>query len=270
MGTPHVFAPILCAVDRSPHAATVAYTAAGMAMQFANELVLLRSDPRVNASDPERISALRDMQQLAETSVLGPSGGTIKVRTDVVVDAPADGIRRYIAATSPQMVLMGSRGHSRLGRSLFGSTALSLMQTLTVPLVVVPPTDPEIFTVLPQGVQCHVGAVLVPVDFSDAMDGQLQFANAMLATHACPVTLLHVAKKDESSRHGELDAIKARMGGGGDVTTQVVEGDLRQVLRGLLRGDTFGLVIMGLDRHRTGAVASDLLHVSTALVAVVP
>lgn len=238
-------------------------------MQFARDIVLLRSDPRVSGSDVEQMRAHGDLETLALASISVPTGRAVKVRTAVVPDAPADGIRRQIAAAEPLMVLMGSRGRRTLQRSIFGSTAFALMQHAAVPLVVVPPSDPEIFTVMPEGVRCHVGTVLVPVDFSDAMDGQLRFAGTFLAAEACPVTLLHVAKKGEKTRCvDELHQVKDRMTAGGTVTTMVVEGEVRPVLRDLLQGDTFGMVILGRDRHRTGAVASDLLRLSTALVAV--
>ncbi|MGE3278158.1 MAG: universal stress protein [Vicinamibacterales bacterium] len=261
--------PVLCAVDHSPHAGAVAYNAAGMAMQFGRDVVLLRSDPRVNGSDVDQMRAQGDLEKLALTSIAEPTGRAVKVRTTVIHDAPADGIRRYVAAAEPLMVLMGSRGRRGLRRSLFGSTALSLMRHAPVPLVVVPPSDPEVFTVMPEGVRCHMGSVLVPVDFSDAMDSQLQFAGAFLAAETCPVTLLHVAKKGEQARRAdELHQVRERMTAGGRVTPLVVEGEVHPVLRDLLQGDDFGMVILGRDRHRAGTVASDLLHLSTALVAV--
>ncbi len=111
---------------------------------------------------------------------------------------------------------------------------------------------------------------MIPVDFSESMEGQFRFAATLLASEQCPVMLVHVARKGEADRHIEgMEQAKSQLQSGRHpVDTMVVEGDVRRVLGDLLSGDKFGLVVMGRDRHHSGAVASDLLRVSTSLVAV--
>lgn len=263
---------VVCAVDHSSHAHAVAYAAAGMAMKFDADVALFRSDRRVRGSRLEQLAAHGDLETLAHHSIGKPTGGRVKVSVDVTAEEPAEGIRRHIAASRPVAVLMGCRGRTLLARSLFGSTTHSLIRDATVPLMLLPPSDPEVFTVTPLGANCHIGGALIPVDFSESMDGQLRFASDFLATGACPVTLLHVARKGEADRSvTRLDELRLRLHAGRHpVNSIVMEGEVRRVLANLLSGDNYGIVVLGRDRHRSGAVASDLLRVSTALVAVAP
>jgi nucleotide-binding universal stress UspA family protein len=51
-------------------------------------------------------------------------------------DAAADGIREYVSAVEPDLVVMGSHGRSNVRRQLLGSVASTVLRTVDVPVLV--------------------------------------------------------------------------------------------------------------------------------------
>lgn len=223
-------------------------------------------------SEIEQLNAHNELEQVADRSILSPTGRRVSTRIVVTSAAPADAIIELAAVNAPLMVVLGSRGRGRLRRSMFGSQSLSMMRDSELPLIVVPPGGPEIIALDATGEPyCHVGEVLIPVDFSPSTPGQLALARDLLNLHACNGVLLHVSPKPvDAQQRADIEALHADLEVAGTVSTMLVQGDPRQVLQKMVAGDRYGLVILGRDRHRAGALASDLLHDSHALVAVTP
>lgn len=271
-GTTGLTRTVLCAVDASPLASAVAYAAAGFALQLRASVTLIRSDPRARGSEIEQLNAQHDLEQVADRSILSPTGRRVSTRIVVTASPPDEAIGQLAAAAAPLMVVMGSRGRSRLRRSMFGSQALSLMRNTSLPLVVVPPGGPEIMTVHPTGESyCHVGQVLIPVDFGPGTPSQIAFAAVLLGLKDCHGVLLHVSAGPTSpQQRADLDALHATLQVAGTTSTMLVQGDPRHVLQQMVAGSRYGMVILGRDRHHAGALAADLLQDSHALVAVTP
>lgn len=182
---------------------------------------------------------------------------------------PGEAIRRLVEQFHPLVVVMGTRPRGVLKRSLFGSTAFSLLRDTSVPLVVVPPSNPEVFHLSKAGAKPHLGSVLVPVDFSEAMGDQLRLVSEFVKGTSTTVVLLNVADTEDLTEHvSRLQEVKTQLAHAGPVEVDVRRGRLRDVLMDMLADGDFGLVVVGRDRHRAGAVAADLLTKSTALVAI--
>ncbi|MGE0394480.1 MAG: universal stress protein [Vicinamibacterales bacterium] len=263
---------ILCAVDDSPLASAVAYAAAGFALQLKASVTLIRSDPRARGSEIQQLNAQHDLEKVADRSIISPSGRRVPTRIVVTASPPAEAIGHLAAAAPPLMVVMGSRGRGRLRRSMFGSQALSMMRDTSLPLVIVPPGGPEIITLHTTGESyCHVGQALIPVDLGPSTPAQVAFAAALLNLKPCHGVLLHVSPEPATAEvRAELEALQAGLHVAGTVSTLLVQGDPRHVLRQMVASSRYGLVILGRDRHHAGALASDLLHDSHALIAVTP
>jgi nucleotide-binding universal stress UspA family protein len=263
---------IFCAVDDTPLASAVAYAAAGFALQLQASVTLIRSDARAAGSELEQLNAQHDLEQLAERSILSPTGRRVSTRIEVTSSTPGEAITRLAAEGAPLMVIMGSRGRSRLKRSMFGSHALSMMRSTSLPLLVVPPGGPEIITVRPTGdPYCHVGEVLIPVDFGPSTPAQLAFAKHLLSLKDCHGVLLHISPTTPTDQQqADLDALQAELALSGTISTMLVQGHPRRVLQEMISDQAYGLVILGRDRHHAGALASELLQESRALIAVTP
>lgn len=260
---------VLCAVDRSVNAYPVAYAAAGVALQLDAALVLMRVDPRISGGKAEIRAAREDLEDVEHKCVSGPTGGRLRARMELTGGSPGEAIRRLVGQFSPLLVVMGTRPRGWLKRSLFGSTAFSLLRDTTVPLVVVPPANPEVFHLSKAGAKPHFGSVLVPVDLSEAMDDQLRLVSEFVKGTSTTVVLLNVAGAEALTEHeNRLQQVKAQLAHAGPVEVDVRRGRLRDVLAETLADGDFGLVVLGRDRHRAGAVAVDLLTESTALVAI--
>lgn len=263
--------PILCAVDGSTHAPAVAYTAAGLALQLETSVTVVRADERAAGSEAVQLQAHAELETLIKQSMTRPSGNRILVAPRVVAGHPGDVIRQAIASTHPSMVVMGSRGRRLLSRSLLGSTGLALLRDTAVPLVLVPPSDPEVMSVVPAGSRPHVGGILIPVDLNGPADSQLRLAGLFARGGSPRVTLLH-ATREADRGHAEtmLNGLKSRIPFGESVDVVVVTGDATSAVTNLISEFEFGVVVLGRDPHHAGALASEILHNSNALVAIAP
>jgi nucleotide-binding universal stress UspA family protein len=137
---------------------------------------------------------------------------------------------------------MGSRARGRIGRTLLGSTAQRVMQDSVVPVVVVPPSGTEVVAISDRGAVPHVGAIVVPVDPRQPSEAQQRFAQ-LLASRA---------------------SVSA------DVFTVSPGRDVAEGIAERVRAAHAGLVVLGRDRHKAGAIACEVLRKTEALVAVVP
>lgn len=264
---------IFCCVDESPLASAVAYAAAGFALQLGASVVLIRSAPEISGSDLTKLQLQAELEQLSEQTIQTPTGQRVQTRIVLTVSPLLDAVRALASATPPDLVIMGTRGRGRLRRAMFGSSALSMMRETGLPLLVVPPDGPEIIAVLPDGEPyCHVGHVLIPVDCGPNTPPQIALASMLLGMKACEGVLLHVAPTADgiAARRGDLDAMHATLNAKGSVSTRLVQGDPRRVLREELARGSYGLAILGRDRHRAGDIASELLRESSAMILVAP
>jgi len=270
--SPAAASRILCSVDQTPLASAVAYAAAGFALQLGATIDLVRSDPRVRGTELQRLAAHGDLERLVDQAISGPTDRRVRTALTLSDEPPATLIRRVAAAAAPAMVVMGSRGRSRLRRHLFGSQSATLLRETTLPLVLVPPDGPEIFSLQADAAPyCHVGQILIPVDLGPATEAQVRFARQLLTSKRCHGVLLHVTRDTAETIHRPaLDALREALGLDGDVSTLVRRGRPGPVIAEMLRHDDFGLVVLGRDQRRAGTLASELLRDSNALVAVAP
>ena len=68
---------VLCAVDRSPNAFPVAYSAAGVALHLDAGLVLMRVDSRISEGKAEIRAAQEALEDVEHKCVSGPTVGRL-------------------------------------------------------------------------------------------------------------------------------------------------------------------------------------------------
>lgn len=263
---------VLCAVDDSPHAAAVAFAAAGLAEHLAARLVVVRVDPRADGTPGDQAAA---RQALAEFMMEGlPSGVGYRERTEsrVVAGRPAEAILTASVAEKAGLIVMGTRGRGVLSRTILGSTARDVLKGATVPVAIVPPSDPEIVTVVGARTIPRFGILLVPVDMKSPAASQLSVTGLLAPGSAHRPMLLHVtdAGVDHALIRERMNPLGLAVPGGRGAKLLVLEGDVADAIVKVTKKDDVGLVILGRAREAAGSVACAVLERTRAVVVVVP
>ena len=262
---------VVCAVDDAFEARAVLYAAAGLTQAPGSRLIALRVDARAT-DETAALKAAADLEAFVSESV--PGMVAYQARTDLVVRAgkPADVIVEVAREYGASLIVMGTHGRGRVGRTVFGSTAEQVLQRATVPVAIVPPALPEIVSLTPRGPVPHFGIILVAVDLQAPADRQLALAAAFSGGSVHRLFLVH-AYPEGSNGSLALEMLKR-------VSTTVQsahgtrllakEGDPVDTIVKIVETDEVGLIILGRDRTRGGRIACELLHRTGAVVVVVP
>ncbi len=188
------------------------------------------------------------------------------VDTEVLGGRPAEALTSYAAGGKFDLLALCSRGKTGLKRILFGSTAETILQTSTVPVLVVPPTaDRE--------APAMVRKIVLPLDGSHRSATVLKPAAALakaFGAKLCFVTVVSPVKKEElpveTVAHNLFREQKDLQKDGLEVEVAVLFGDPTERILAFTEENGADLVALsthgrsGLDRVRFGSVADGLLR----------
>lgn len=264
---------VMCAVDRSTATGKVLRHAAGFAVACGARLSLVHgaSEPPTTTVDDEWRRLFFDAIPYWATYVDEPD---IHVVTGPVTDA----ILAQAARTAADLIVCGTRGRGPVAGWLLGSTSRALMQATVRPILLIPPNDIDIVMLGEQRVDLHLGAVLVPIDFSEHNAAQLHYAGAIAAAAGRPLELMTVLEPDDpTTDHEAADVLRARARKLTDIRAHAVivrRGDVAEEIARCAAKEDAGLVVMGL-RHgrrgqRPGSIASAVLQSRRPAVLAVP
>ncbi|MGE0040994.1 MAG: universal stress protein [Vicinamibacterales bacterium] len=267
---PH--APVICAVDLERLSTRVIYHAAGLAAALGAPLVLVAA---VGDGDSTRDATAALQRAFAEAI---PYDASVAGEPEVSAapGAAVDVVLAEAAARDAALIVAGTRARGELARLLLGSTSADLLQRTDRPLLLVPPTDVDIVTLVGTGVSLHFGAVLVAVDLAESNTNQLDAASQLAALARQPLLAMTVADKSGASDHDVAAALRsatARMSPVAPSAYIVRRGDPAQEIARAALAEQAGLVVMGLRREgrgRPGATATAVLQSHRALVLAVP
>lgn len=122
---------------------------------------------------------------------------------EVPLGVPAFEINRLAEADNARLIVLGSRGSSRVKELFLGSTALNVLHSAKLPVLLV---RLEIVTE-DGGERCRVTCtdffhhVLHPTDFSETAERAYQHLEHIVRETHCAVTLLHVQDKARLQPH---------------------------------------------------------------------
>ena len=137
------------AAAATPHTAALA-RALGAAVHVLNVVDLQAAGGVFNAGglEPEFVDRLERRGHDAVEAVadgLGETAPDVEVHTAVERASPRAGVagrvRDYVEAAGIDLVVMGASGRSNRNRQLLGSVASTVLRTVDVPVLVVPPTS---------------------------------------------------------------------------------------------------------------------------------
>jgi nucleotide-binding universal stress UspA family protein len=138
---------ILCPTDFSPRAQHAFHAACALARDYKAQLVLLHVQPparggeEINAliTKPEEIK--QHIQQKLEG--LQPHDTSVQVQRLVKAGNVASEIVHAAKETSSDVIVIGTHGHTALGRLLMGSVAESVLRKARCPVFMIKSPFPE-------------------------------------------------------------------------------------------------------------------------------
>ncbi|MDY6903955.1 MAG: universal stress protein [Thermodesulfobacteriota bacterium] len=144
---------ILFAVEVSSLAESVAKWADLMGRQFDAEIHLLHVVPSLEywgvayAMDPGQMDDTNKIIEHAQNKLQAFSDehldAGLKIKSRVVIGAPAEEIITYVKQENISMIVMGTHGKSGLDRAIFGSVADRVLRFSPVPVLTVNPHPAE-------------------------------------------------------------------------------------------------------------------------------
>ncbi|MGE3405138.1 MAG: universal stress protein, partial [Vicinamibacterales bacterium] len=190
----------------------------------------------------------------------------------VVAGPPAEAVLREAMVERACLIVMGTRGRGALTRAILGSTARDVLRQATVPVAIVPPSDPEIATLAGARTIPRFGIVLVPVDMKSAAPSQMAVTGLLGSGSQHRPMLLHVtdAGSDHVLIRERMTPLVREIPGGRGAKLLVLEGDVAEAIVRVTQKDDVGLVILGRARDAAGQIACAVLERTRAVVVVVP
>ncbi|MFF3072484.1 universal stress protein [Kitasatospora sp. NPDC057936] len=278
---------VLAGVDGSTGSAAAARWAAGEAERRGVPLRLVHAwpwltDGRNAMAEPDHLPAAAERVLADAAAELRAAHPGLDVRTDVVLDAPVDGL--VAAAEDAGLLVVGSRGLGGFAGLMLGSVGMAVAARSSVPVVVV------------RERQEGAGGsdVVVGVDVQEPDEGVLGFAFAEAARRRARVRAVHgwdlppvfayAGWVPQAAEISQLEAMEEKMlslalAGQRELHpgVEVVE-EVRLGAAGALVEASAGaaLVVVGRKRRRVelgprlGRIAHAVLHHAKAPVAVVP
>jgi nucleotide-binding universal stress UspA family protein len=290
---------ILCPVDFSEPSRGALRFAMAIATRFgARVTVLTVNDPLLVAAAEMAGGAGRleaDARAELEKFFLDTLPGTpADVRVDFSVTAgAADGeILRLSRAEAVRLIVMGSHGATGIRKLFFGSTTERVLRETSVPVLVTPAADPG--PTRWEDAAARVRRVLVPVDLSEALEGQVRAASGLAEAIDAALLLAHViepvraivpgrqyAANVDSERRGlaeqRLQALVETLPPALRAEALVVFGDPAEEIAKVAHDRGAGLIMIGLHASallgpRMGSVTYRVISIvqAHALVLAVP
>lgn len=188
---------ILCPVDFSEPSRGALRHAVAIATRFqARIIVVTVNDPLLvaaadMAAGPGRLAA--DARVELEKFFLDTLPGTppgVSVEFTVTAGAAAAEILQLSRDGAAQLIVMGSHGATGIRKLFFGSTTERVLRETSVPVLVTPAADPGPARF--DEAAARVRRMLVPVDLSEALEGQVRIAAGLAETIGAALLLVHV------------------------------------------------------------------------------
>ena len=138
---------ILVPTDGGPASEAAVDHAVGLADQFdarVHGLYVVDTSgyPALDASTEAVHSALKDEGEAALDTVTDAAGAAdVPVVSELVSDAPYDGIIEYARANDIDLIVMGTHGRTGLDRYLLGSVTERVVRSTDIPVLTVHATE---------------------------------------------------------------------------------------------------------------------------------
>jgi nucleotide-binding universal stress UspA family protein len=249
------FTAVLCAVDATGEAPRVLRLGAAVAALSGAHLTVLTVTNGDRRGSEGRLESL-----VANTLPPGiPSLGEPRLRVARLPQGGVADATLEFAREGVDLVVAGTHARSGLSRWLLGSTSAALLEQITCPTLLVPPSDGDV----------------AAVDLAEHNDRQLRLARQMATLAGQPLVLMTVASSEMTDRQAEEAlAGRAQALDLGAVPHLVVRrGAVAEEIARAAALEPAHLVVMGLRERGhgvAGEIATKVVHGKDTVVLAVP
>lgn len=202
----------LVALDLSPAMEALVTSLPGLLEFGIDELHLVYVAPPVSYPASEAISRAEQARGRLATLRASLESAGFSVRVEVPFGAPADVLCTLAAETRADLIVVGSRSHSRIREAFVGSVAWEVVRKASVPVLLrkVEPVRPDPEAVLEVAGPGLPKRLIFPTDFSEVADRALPWVDWLMDRGVPELVLVHVHEMgDEEARRGARFARRA-------------------------------------------------------------
>lgn len=266
---------ILCAIDLSPASQAVLGWATFLAARSGAALDILHAvtipvPPYITRGEFAPLTAERDRlisDARNQISQLLASINNRETRPEIIVREghALELIRELVSTSHPDLIIVGSHGHTRLERMLLGSVTENLFHETASPVLVVkrPPKD-------------RAGRIICPVTSDRSSEHTAIIASAFAQFLGAPLTVMTVIENERAADAELCDRISGQVSGRCTVEQVIKQGSPSQaILAHSLASDTDMIAIGAvkrrlLDAFTLGSTTEQVVRHANTNVLVVP
>lgn len=266
---------ILCAIDLSPASQAVLGWATLLAARSGAALDILHAvtipvPPYITPGEFAPLTAERDRSisdARNQISQLLTSVGNREARPEIIVREghALELVRELASTTHPDLIVVGSHGHTRLERMLLGSVTENLFHETASPVLVVkrPPTDGTV-------------RIICPVTSDRSSEHSAVIASAFAQLLGASLTVMTVIEDERAADTELCNRISGRLSGRCTVEQVVKQGSPSQaILAHSVASDTDMIAIGAvkrrlLDAFTLGSTTEQVVRHARTNVLVVP
>jgi nucleotide-binding universal stress UspA family protein len=289
---------IVCPVDFSAPSRTALRYASTIANHFGARLIVFSvNDPLLaEAAATAGLSAAfaaeteHELRHFSEEELALTAAGPQTLEFRVAVGKPATEILRQTREEGADLIVIGSRGRSGIGKVFFGSTTERVLRETDVPVLVTPRHAPPAMSMSQLAGQ--VARVVAPVDLTTASARQVTVAAGiaqalgvpLLVAHVLepafvPTTLRSVVPGADAVRRAQVEEQLSTLVGSaaarGRTESLILSGEPSEEIVRLADTRGSGLIVMGMHSTgffapRIGTVTYRVLCLTNAMVLALP
>lgn len=293
-----MFSSILCPIDFSEPSTRALDYAIALAGRDRGQVTLLHVahpllvEAAAAAYDATFVKddAERELRNLASAAVANVRNGAPQTDIIVKVGDPASEILQCASDRRANCIVMGTQGLSGYKKMFFGSVTEHVLRRSRIPVLAVPPGEPDAAT---GGLEKRIGRVMAPVDFSDRSIDDVRVALELAKQLSIPLLVVHVVSSIRGAARWretlavherillarartKMDTFVAPLGTGLQIETLVTTGSPADEVAAVAAERNVGLIVMGLVGTsgvlgaRPGSVAYRVLCVAAVPVLALP
>jgi nucleotide-binding universal stress UspA family protein len=237
---------ILCAVDLSPASFDVLSWAGLFASSFGAGIEVVHAvsftappyitpsqfEALIGESNSLRAAATKQVADLVEKAAPG-----ISAKIHVREGHPLEVIRKQISESKPDLVIMGSHGHSRLERVLLGSVTENLFREADVPVLVV------------RNAASAVKKILCPIRDNDVV-ANCTISSQLATKFGASLTVLSAIENEQMALSDVCSRVSQTLSGACKVDQQMVHGDSAEAIVQYAESNGSDLVVINSVRKK--------------------
>jgi len=248
-----MFKRALVSMDLSPATEALVASLPGLKDYGVEEIILVHVAKPVSYPVSQSIAQVEGLRQRLGRlkEALEKSGFSVEV--DVPIGAPAVEVAREAEERGADVVVLGSRSHSRAREAFIGSVAWEVVRRSSVPVLLqrIESSRPDPEAALEIRASGLPDRVIHPTDFSPVAERAFAWVEALARRNVNHFVLLHVHPVGDATARTEakiqLDALAERLmaAGATDVKVELRGGSPSEEILGMGGRNPDHLVVMG-------------------------